>query len=429
MYQSNLDEKPALTFDLDELITMTQLKDDNQRFGLFNDYQLESAYQSIYSPKHHRFVGFESLLRANHKDSNTSPLTVFNSVQTEQDIVKLDRLCRLLHILNFSNAEADPLQNQWIFVNIHPSVVLNGKKFGSFFPDFLEKYNIPPHRIVVEITENNVVDEKLLSDTIDVYKNIGCLVAIDDFGTGYSNFHRIWSLSPDIIKLDKSIISQAMSNEKLRRALPNLIGMIHESGSLALIEGIETQEEAFYAVDCEADLLQGYFIEKPKPADQINVDPPQHLKNLIHDQSRASIQNSLKCNKKLGHIKSLFQLSINSISRGKPLDEASQILISTPHVNKCYLIDHAGNQIGDNIFDEKKHNIQYEPMNDAENANWSLRPYFKRAVSHFNELQKSRPYLSISDGKIVITLSQSFSFNGELLVFCCDIAWDSDICH
>ncbi|MDA8327479.1 MAG: EAL domain-containing protein [Betaproteobacteria bacterium] len=229
--------------------------------GQYNGLRLTSAFQPIFSIPHRRQVGYEGLLRAFNPDGTAvSPLEVFRTPRTEPDAILLDRLCRNLHLRNFMTM-ADDIH--WIFINVSPQVIVNGKHYGAYFSELLQRYDIPPHRVVIEILEGEIHDEDLLADAAGYYKKLGCLIAIDDFGAGHSNFERIWRIGPDIVKLDRSVITQAAQNRSVARVLPNLVNLIHESGSLALIEGVETENEALVAMNSGSDFVQGFYFGKP----------------------------------------------------------------------------------------------------------------------------------------------------------------------
>jgi len=227
--------------------------------GHFGGCLIGSVFQPIFNLGQRQTVGFEALLRA-HDDlgRRVPPQDLFQS-SSEPDCILLDRLCRAVHVRNFLADAAAGL----LFLNVNPHVSIRGRRYGAFFRDMLERYGLAPGRVVIEIIEGAVQDEAVLAGAVDYYKEIGCQVAIDDFGAGHSNFDRIWRIRPDIVKLDKSLIAQAVDNPLARRLLPKLVGLIRESGSLALIEGVETAEQARIALAAGFDLGQGYYFARP----------------------------------------------------------------------------------------------------------------------------------------------------------------------
>ncbi len=233
----------------------------HQTIGEFKGWRLSSAFQPIVSLAHEVIVGCEGLLRATDSEGNpVSPLAVFGKTEDISESVLLDRLCRNIHLRNYQTLGLD---SGWLFVNINPRVVIDGKNYGPYFLDLLKRYQFPAHRIVVEMLEGAIRDEALLAEAVRYYKELGCLVAIDDFGAGHSNFERIWRQEPHIVKLDRSMIVRAANSPKVRRLLGNIISLLHEAECLVVAEGVETEEEALISIDSGADFAQGYYFARP----------------------------------------------------------------------------------------------------------------------------------------------------------------------
>jgi len=83
------------------------------------------------------------------------------------------------------------------------------------------------------------------------------------FGAGYSNFDRIWRLKPDIVKIDREMTRRVTVEPLARRMFAGIISVLHESGALVCVEGIETEAEALCATDADADLMQGNYFASP----------------------------------------------------------------------------------------------------------------------------------------------------------------------
>jgi EAL domain-containing protein (putative c-di-GMP-specific phosphodiesterase class I) len=424
MNSTAIAEKPDA---LDLIEAATQIK-DTEVTGQYKDLRLMSHFQPIYSLVHKRPVGYEALLRAkNQTGNNVSPLEIFSMVQDEEDTVFLDRLCRNLHLRNFLSM-AD--ENSWIFLNVNPQVTVGGKRYGSYFGELLERYDIPPHRIVIEILESNIHDESLLSEAVNYYKNLGCLVAIDDFGAGHSNFDRIWRISPQIVKLDRSMIVQAANNPSVRRVLPNLASLLHESGSLVLMEGIETEEEALIAMDSGIDFVQGYYFGKPN---NLLLSPEQNtdlLPALCEKFKNFTQQSTKKYHQELQTYLTSFELTAQLIQNNIPAELACAALLDLPKAERCYLLNREGRQQGYNLTSPLRNTMydpRFYPLADARDAIWSRRPYFRRAMSNPGKVQISRPYLSLAGANMCVTLSIMMNSGQNTQVLCCDLDWNENI--
>lgn len=392
--------------------------------GLFRDFTVASAFQPIYSLSHRNPVGYEALCRpVNAEGMPVSPLALFGQVKDESDNVLLDRLCRAVHVQNFANF-AD---KSWIFLNVNPLVTVLGKSYGSFFKEMLEHNGISPGQVVVEILEKGIYDESILSAAVNYYKTLGCLIAIDDFGASHSNFDRIWNIQPDIVKFDRSIIVQAETNPVVRKALPSLVGLIQELGCIALMEGVETEQQALIAIDSNVDLVQGYYFGYPRAmlvdqSEQINVLPELRDKHTVFSAAtRKRYRDAVdQC---LIEFRAVLQIIK---TRRERLEASCEKLLALPGVMRVYFLDEGGNQIGKNILKARLPECadpRYTPLSEAAGANWSRRYYFRQAMLNPGEVQITRPYRSLTGKSQCITISALVDTPGGKLVACLDLDW------
>ena len=392
--------------------------------GQFGELAISSVFQPIISLSHRRPVGYEALMRARSSDGQAvSPPAVFGMANGDGECIFLDRLCRHLHAGNFRVAAAD--ENSWLFLNVNPLVSIHGKDHGPFFEEMLQRHGLPPHRVVIEILESEIQQEGQLAAAVDYYRSLGCLIAIDDFGAGHSNFDRIWRIDPHIVKLDRSMIVQAAGNSMVRRLLPRLVSMIHESGSLALMEGIETEDQALIAMDAGFDFVQGYYFGRPAeqigPLEGVLTDICDRFRNFS-DQENKRYRFELQC------IEDVFKRASWLIVDGQTMEQACQGLLEQPKVERCYLLDIDGYQLGANLAASRRlrpPDPRFAPLADASGAIWSRKPYFRRAVEAPGQVQISRPYLSITGANMCVTFSVMLDTGNGPRVFCLDLDWSS----
>lgn len=388
----------------------------------FSNYLLDTALQPIYSLAHKRIVGYEALLRV--KDETLSPVNPEKlfSVEDPKEIIYLDRLSRYLHIHNFQTMEDDI---NWLFLNVSPQTIINGKKYGSFFNELLEQYNFPPNRVVIEIVEHPINDNNQLVDVVEFYKSQGALIAIDDFGAGHSNFDRIWTLKPDIVKLDRSFLQKASYDKSIENMLPGIVSLLHQSGAFVLLEGVETKEQAIMSIESNADFVQGYYFERPQTDFSILNNNKFDFETLYEFYKHSSDSQDKKLKQKLNAYFAVFQHTVSGLKSGLNLEKASLDLLSHQSVARCYEIRSSGVQIGNTIVSKNFCNIEhlkFRPLEDSDSADWFRRHYLKRALVHPGQIQITRPYLSITGAHMCITLSMMFrKKNGEENILCCDI--------
>jgi EAL domain-containing protein (putative c-di-GMP-specific phosphodiesterase class I) len=236
-------------------------KQQGEFTSTFLGIQLKSAFQPIYDSEAGDLFGHEALLRPSLGDVQAiSPEFAFSYAEQAGSLVKFDRVCRTLHVLNFKQIYQD---NGYLFLNVHPNLLISVNAHGKVFERILHHHSVPTERVVIEIQENIVEQEKLLSDAIDNYRERGYRIAIDGFGKKHSNLDRLWKLSPEFVKLDISLIQEAEHNPRIRKIIPGLIGIIRDLGAQPVIKGIETQTQLDIAIEAGSTLLQGYFLGKP----------------------------------------------------------------------------------------------------------------------------------------------------------------------
>lgn len=399
---------------------------DGKVTGSFRDYAIASAFQPIFSLSHRNPVGYEALARARAADgSAVPPLTLFGQVRREVDKVHLDRLCRAVHVQNFSALQDN---NSWIFLNVNPLITVVGKNYGPFFRDMLAHHQISPNRVVIEILEQNILDESVLSAAVKYYKDLGCLVAIDDFGASHSNFDRVWNIQPDIVKFDRSMVVQAEASPVIRKALPSLVGLIQEIGCITLLEGVETEQQALIAIDANVDLVQGYYFGYPKDTLADPAEIRNCLSRLCLRHAEISADERTKYRNKVDECVIEFHRLLEKIKTGvtEP-DQSCSAILELCSVRRVYFLNDRGYQIGKNITALPMQDYadpRYRPLSAAADANWSRRYYFKQAMLHPGEIKISRPYRSLVGQHQCITLSSLIESPAGKMVVCADLDWD-----
>lgn len=230
----------------------------------FAGFDLHSHFQPLISARTLRPQACEALLRARPVDSGgpfIPPAVALAAAATPAEAVLLDRLCRVLHALNFARQAHDDLD---LYLNVSGRHLLGvSHGYGRTFEEMLKLCGLSPRQVVLEILESSVDDLPRLQQAVATYKQRGFRIAIDDFGARHSNFDRLWHISPDVVKLDRGLIEQATCNPRAALILPRLIGMLQELGAWVVCEGIETERQHALCVAAGADLLQGYFYARP----------------------------------------------------------------------------------------------------------------------------------------------------------------------
>ncbi len=223
--------------------------------------RLTTHFQPIYCMRQGKCFGYEALVRATGDDgAREGPERLF--ARSAASRVLLDWACRALHLRNF--AIVDP-GDRTLFLNVHPEAAVAGAGWGRDLGELVRYYGLLPKRVCVEILESESGDEGLLREAVATYRSLGVKVAMDDFGVGRSNFDRVVALRPDVVKIDRSLLGDAMlSQGRAQRMLARMVELLHDAGARVAIEGVETEAEARFAVDVKADYVQGYYLAVPQ---------------------------------------------------------------------------------------------------------------------------------------------------------------------
>lgn len=147
----------------------------------------------------------------------------------------------------------------YVAVNFSPATLL-----WSGLARLLSSLPIHPSRIVVELTEHTTVpDYARLTRALRPLRNAGIRLAVDDAGAGYATFRHILRLSPDIIKIDRTLISGIDADPALRAFTAAVVAFAREMRLTVIAEGIERPAELAVLRELAVDAGQGYLLGRP----------------------------------------------------------------------------------------------------------------------------------------------------------------------
>lgn len=412
-----------------ERLNASLARDSRGRWGArLDDVHLGSAFQPVYSLAHGRAVGHEALLRA--RDGAGRPVAARTALRGDgsfADMLRADRAARLIHALNF--AEHAPSAH-WLFLNIQPQVFVAIATLiqDGFQRRLLERSGLPGHQFVLEVVEDAVPEGADFDGGLRGARHDGCLIALDDFGAGHSNFDRVWRLKPEIVKLDRGLVRRAAIEPQAQRVVAQMVTLLHHCGALVLMEGVQTEAEAFVALDANADLVQGEWFGAPATDLAAPTETPQALRDLwgAYEDRRARRQQGYQ-QRIRPYVDAIAFASLRLVD-GDLLADATRAFLRLPQAEVSYLIDRDGRQIGDNAWAEQRlarEPPSFAPMRETEGAQWGRRPYFRRAMESVGEVQVTRPYRTLHGAHLCVTVSVAFCAGpDELRVVCGDIGWE-----
>ncbi len=210
-------------------------------------------------------VGFEALARWNHPLSGIIGPDVF--IPVAEEIGVIGRLSE--QVIGEALRQAagwDPSIN--ISVNISPTQFADGW-LAQRIVRLLTHTGFPPERLVVEITESSLfADLDLARSIVASLKNQGIRLALDDFGTGFSSLSSLRSLPFDMIKIDRSFVTNIHRNKESMAIVRAVTTLASALSVPVCVEGIESEAAYDAVVLLGCGVAQGWYFGKPMPADE-----------------------------------------------------------------------------------------------------------------------------------------------------------------
>lgn len=250
------------SLDLGELQRYHSVEEAIERAIAENEFAM--YYQPIVSTETGKIVSAEALIRLNDRvlgfisPEEFIPISENNGKILEISEFVIDSVFRFIQENNITEMGME-------FIEMNLSVMqCMDKELTKKLKYYIDKYNIDPRRVNLEITETATnFDEKRLSEQLTNVKKLGFTFSLDDYGTGYSNLVRVLEYPVDVIKLDKSIIWSAFTDHDSFVTVKNLISMFHDVRRKLVAEGVETEDQMHALEELGCDFLQGYYFSKP----------------------------------------------------------------------------------------------------------------------------------------------------------------------
>ncbi|ETP73398.1 EAL domain-containing protein [Lachnospiraceae bacterium JC7] len=204
------------------------------------------------------------------------------------DLYMWDKAARLL-----SEWKDDPEKsNLSLSVNISPKD-LYYLDIATILVGLVQKYDIPPSKMNVEITECSFVDNpELYIDLISKLHKAGFSIEIDDFGSGYSSLTLLKNFHADVLKLDMGFLQDTEDLIRSEIIIDSVIEMAKRLDMQVISEGVETQEQAAFLKINGCDFFQGFYFSRPVPYDKF--DTVLKAYNLERTNNRSVRPKSLR---------------------------------------------------------------------------------------------------------------------------------------
>jgi diguanylate cyclase (GGDEF)-like protein len=241
----------------------TQLR---ERSALESDLRLAVSageiiphFQPIMDLGTDRILGFEALARWIHPTKGLIPPDKF--IPIAEDLGFIDEITYAMLRASCAAARDWP-PSIWVAVNISP-LQLDDPWLASRLLTILAETGIAPGRLIVEITENAIIDDMMKAKQIfSSLQNAGVRIALDDFGKGYSSLYHLRQLRFDHLKIDRSLV-RSMKSPDSAKIVRAVAGLGKSLGMPVTAEGVETSAEADALRKLGCEHAQGFLFGEP----------------------------------------------------------------------------------------------------------------------------------------------------------------------
>ncbi|WLD92691.1 EAL domain-containing protein [Alkalihalobacillus sp. AL-G] len=226
--------------------------------SIIRNEQISLFSQPIINVEDRSVSAWEVLTRGPENSPYEHPLQLFSMARQTNQLYPLELIVIKKALDRMEGEES-------IFINITPLTVSHERFPNDVDRILSEAPSVDPSQLVFEITERESVHHyPQLKANLKALRKKGMRIALDDAGAGFANLNSISFVLPDIIKIDRSLISNINGNKLKESMLQGLLHIAKEADALVVAEGIETAAEAFVMERNGVHMVQGFFYARPR---------------------------------------------------------------------------------------------------------------------------------------------------------------------
>lgn len=266
MYEVKKHEKNDITFfDIDTLDHFLEdVRMEKELKEAIGNHEFVLYYQPQYDAKTKKLRGVEALLRWRKEDGSfVSPGKFIPVAEKNGTIVTIGDWVMEQAIKTIAHWQRESQFDGIMSINIS-TIQIRSDDFVRNLKFLIEKYQVNPEFIEIEITESVLIDDvSHMVAKISKMRAYGVKVSLDDFGTGYSSLSYLKDIPIDTLKIDKSFIDTVITERVTDIITQSVISMVKELGVETVAEGVETVEQLEYLKHIQCDNIQGFLLGRP----------------------------------------------------------------------------------------------------------------------------------------------------------------------
>lgn len=214
------------------------------------------------------------------------PVFERNGFITKLDFYVWEKTCQLLAKWLKEGKNPEPVS-----VNIS-RVSLYNPRLVEIICGLVEKYQIPPRLLQLELTESAYTNNpQAIREMMEKFQNAGFSILMDDFGSGYSSLNVLKDIAVDILKIDMKFLSDTDKQGRSENILASVVRMAKWLDMPVVAEGVERREQVDFLRSIGCEYVQGYYFAKPMPVEEYEElafeKSGEHQAQEIHEELNA----------------------------------------------------------------------------------------------------------------------------------------------
>ena len=389
---------------------------------IINKKNIFVEFQPIYSINTKKIIGLEALARGDYMGEIVSPYFLFNYAKQSGNVHELDRICREKSMDAFV---AEEKSAPALFVNYEASVLNNADAQNDELLKMVERHNLSPESVVIEINCSAVQNNYDLMMFVNCYRSQGFLIALDNVSAGEEAMNRIMLVNPDIIKIDRFIVSSIETNTYNQEVFKSIINTAKQIGAMTIAEGVETVDEVITCMIMGVDYFQGFYFSRPE---QFNFLFSNEARLKLEDAAQR-LNLSIKKNPTVVNVRiesykrAIYDL-VNTLTGTAPEDYEAVLkkyVYEHKEIECAFLIDEKGFQITETIMTPDTEIMPgFKP--ELKGVNHDIKNYFYAVKEQIEDPFISGWYISVATGRNCKTISSHiYDSEGKMIVVCMDL--------
>lgn len=231
--------------------------------------KLTAHFQPKVSVETRELIGVETLVRWIDPDKGFIPPDAFISVAENNGLI--DQLTDTVLAIALQQGGAWLESGLDLKVAVNLSVDnLNRLDLPEFIVESAQHAGMNPHRVMLEVTESRLMEDVIKPlEILTRLRLKGLELSIDDFGTGHSSMEQLKRIPFTELKVDRAFVNGAGRDNTARSILESSVSLAKKLGMTIVAEGVEDQDDWDLVASLGVDLIQGYFVSRPMPGDDV----------------------------------------------------------------------------------------------------------------------------------------------------------------